>query len=98
MRVVNSTIQEFISFVLNDALELPVVDQTELGSARFDFILKWTPDALQSQPGAAAEPAGADAPPNIFTAMQQQLGLKLEATKTLVDVMVIDKVEKPSEN
>jgi bla regulator protein blaR1 len=36
--------------------------------------------------------------PDIFTAMQQQLGLKLESTKAQVDVMVIDKVEKPSEN
>jgi uncharacterized protein (TIGR03435 family) len=102
MRVVNSTIAEFISFVLNESLELPVVDQTGLGSARYNFVLKWTPDASQSQPGsmaAGAPPAdNADAPPDIFTAMQQQLGLKLESTKTLVEVMVIDHVEKPSPN
>ena len=102
MRVVNSTIAEFISFVLNDSLGLPVVDQTGLGSARYNFVLKWTPDASQSQPGgiaAGAPPAdNADAPPDIFTAMQQQLGLKLESTKALVDVMVIDHVEKPSPN
>ena len=99
MRVINSTIQEFIGFVLNDALEMPVVDQTGLGPARFDFVLKWTPDAFQTQPGGpAAGTPPADAPPDIFTAMQQQLGLKLESTKTLVDVMVIDKVERPSDN
>jgi uncharacterized protein (TIGR03435 family) len=102
MRVVNSTIAEFISFVLNDSIGLPVVDQTGLGSARYNFVLKWTPDASQSQPGgmaAGAPPAdNADAPPDIFTAMQQQLGLKLESTKALVDVMVIDHVEKPSPN
>jgi bla regulator protein blaR1 len=101
MRVVNSTIEEFISFVLNDSVGLPVVDQTGLGSARYNFVLKWTPDASQSQPGGAAgaPPAdNADAPPDIFTAMQQQLGLKLESTKALVDVMVIDHVEKPSPN
>jgi uncharacterized protein (TIGR03435 family) len=102
MRVVNSTIAEFISFVLNDSIGLPVVDQTGLGSARYNFILKWTPDASQSQPGgmaAGGPPAdNADAPPDIFTAMQQQLGLKLESTKALVDVMVIDHVEKPSPN
>jgi uncharacterized protein (TIGR03435 family) len=101
-RVVNSTIAEFISFVLNDSVGLPVVDQTGLGSARYNFILKWTPDASQSQPGgvgAGAPPAdNADAPPDIFTAMQQQLGLKLETTKTLVDVMVIDHVDHPSPN
>lgn len=103
MRVVNSTIQEFIGFVLNDSLEMPVVDQTGLGAARYDFVLKWTPDSFQSQPGgpgAGAEPRApnGEAPPDIFTAMQQQLGLKLESTKALVDVLVIDKVEKPSEN
>jgi uncharacterized protein (TIGR03435 family) len=48
--VVNSTITEFISFVLNDSPGLPVVDQTGLGSARYNFVLKWTPDASQSQP------------------------------------------------
>jgi uncharacterized protein (TIGR03435 family) len=102
MRVVNSTIAEFISFVLNDSLGLPLVDQTGLGSARYNFLLKWTPDASQSQTGgmaAGAPPAdNADAPPDIFTAMQQQLGLKLESTKALVDAMVIDHVEKPSPN
>ena len=102
MRVVNSTIGEFIGFVLNDSLEMPVVDQTGLGAARYDFVLKWTPDAFQSQPGgpAAGAPAAPnpDAPPGIFAAMQEQLGLKLESTKTLVDVLVIDKVEKPSDN
>ena len=79
---------------------MPVVDQTGLGTARFDFILKYTPDAFQGQPGGGPRPAidNPDAPPDIFTAMQQQLGLKLESTKALVDVMVLDKVEKPSEN
>jgi len=89
-RVVNSTIQEFIGFVLNEQLEMPVVDQTGLGAKRYDFILRWTADTLQATNG--------DAAPDIFTAMQQQLGLKLESTKAPVDVMVIDKVEKPSEN
>ena len=98
MRVINSTIAEFIGFVLNDSLPQPVVDQTGLGSTRYNFILKWTPDASQSQPGGAPPADNADAPPDIFTAMQQQLGLKLESTKALVDVMVIDRVEKPSPN
>jgi uncharacterized protein (TIGR03435 family) len=100
MRVINSTIAEFISFVLNESLERPVVDQTGLGSARYNFVLKWTPDASQAGGMAAGAPPAdnADAPPDIFTAMQQQLGLKLESTKALVDVMVIDHVEKPSPN
>jgi uncharacterized protein (TIGR03435 family) len=40
----------------------------------------------------------ADAPPGLFTAMPEQLGLKLDATKAPVDVFVVDHVEKPSDN
>lgn len=47
-------------------------------------------------PGPPAE--NVDAPPDLFTAIQQQLGLKLESTKAPADVLVIDRVEKPSEN
>jgi uncharacterized protein (TIGR03435 family) len=46
-------------------------------------------------PGNAADP---DASPDIFSAFQEQLGLKLESTKAFVDVMVIEKIERPSEN
>jgi uncharacterized protein (TIGR03435 family) len=42
--------------------------------------------------------AGADALPDLFTAVQEQLGLKLDATRAPADVLVIDKVSKPSEN
>lgn len=98
MRVINSTIAEFIGFVLNDSLGLPVVDQTGLGSARYNFVLKWTPDRPSGMAAGAPPADNADAPPDIFTAMQQQLGLKLESTKALMDVMVIDRVEKPSPN
>ena len=98
--------QEFAGFLQNRLLERPVVDQTGLGSTRYHFILKWTPDGAQSQPGGgAAGPGGSpaaatdvDAPPDLFTAFQQQLGLKLEATKAPVDVVVVDRVEKPSAN
>ncbi len=87
-------------------MELPVVDQTGLGETRYNFVLKWTPDPSQSAgfgggppPGAAPPPVPADdAPPDIFGAMQQQLGLKMGTTKASVEVMVIDKVDKPSEN
>jgi uncharacterized protein (TIGR03435 family) len=82
-------------------LDKPVVDQTGL-TGKFDFILKFTPDGSQltglgPRPPAAAEP-NPDAPPDVFAAFEQQLGLKLESTKAQVDVLVIDKVEKPSAN
>jgi uncharacterized protein (TIGR03435 family) len=77
----------------------PVVDHTGL-EGHWDFSLKWTPDDTQFAvfnvkivPNDAA-----DAPPPIFTAIQEQIGLKLEAGKPQVDVMVLDHVEKPSEN
>jgi uncharacterized protein (TIGR03435 family) len=100
----NATIAEFASVMQSQFMEQPVVDQTGLGDTRYDFILKWTPDPSQSAgfggaPAAAPAPVpDADAPPDLFLAMQQQLGLKMGTTKAAVDVMVIDKVDKPSEN
>ena len=81
-------------------LDRPVVDQTEL-SGRFDFTLDWTPDDSQFGGMAAKIPPptdSANAPPALYTAIQEQIGLKLDATKAPADVMVIDHVEKPSEN
>lgn len=100
----NSSIAEFGHILQANILEQPVVDQTGLGATRYDFTLKWTPDPSQSQIGGPAPPNApppadtADAPPDIFTAFQQQLGLKLENTKAPVDVMVVDRLEKPSDN
>jgi len=101
----NGTISEFASVMQAQFMELPVVDQTGLGDTRYTFVLKWTPDPSQRTgfgggppPDAAPPAADADAPPDLYAAMQQQLGLKMGTTKALVDVMVIDKVDKPSEN
>ena len=77
-----------------------MVDQTGFGSTRYNFGLKWTPEGSLSAAGVNGlqSPGSEDAPPNIFAAMQQQLGLKLEPTRTEVEVLVIDKVERPSAN
>jgi uncharacterized protein (TIGR03435 family) len=104
LNVRNSTMAEFAHMLQANVVERPVVDQTGLGAGRYDFILKWTPDASQRPPGAGPEgnaPPAADnpdAPPDLFAAFQQQLGLALQSTKAPVDVLVIDHVEKPSEN
>jgi uncharacterized protein (TIGR03435 family) len=103
MNVRNSTIAEFAGILQANVLDRPVIDQTGFGLDRFNFILKWTPDGAQLQ-GAGAPPNAlptvpdAEAPPDIFTAFQQQLGLKLDSVKAPVDALVIDKVEKPSDN
>jgi uncharacterized protein (TIGR03435 family) len=82
-------------------LDRPVVDQTGLQD-RYDFTLDWRPDEFQFPSFSAAQRAAAaaanDGLPDLFTAFQEQLGLKLEATKAPATVLVIDKVSKPSEN
>lgn len=71
-----------------------VEDRTGL-AGNYDLTLNWTPDALTSSDSAAP---GNDNGPSIFTALQEQLGLKLESTKGPVPVLVIDHVERPTEN
>jgi uncharacterized protein (TIGR03435 family) len=85
---------------LEYVLDRPVVDQTGL-EGRWDFLLKWTPDESQfTAIGIRILPPtdNSNAPPGLFTAIQEQIGLKLEATRAMVDVIVIDKVERPSAN
>lgn len=102
----NATISEFAAVMQAQFMDQPVVDETGLGDMRYSFILKWTPDPSQSAGyGAGPAPPNAqplspdtDAPPDLFAAMQQQLGLQMKTAKTAVDVMVIDHVEKPSGN
>jgi uncharacterized protein (TIGR03435 family) len=72
-------------------LNRPVVDQTGL-TGKFDLRLTWTPD------GSAPATESADAPPDFFTAIQEQLGLKLVTARAPVDVLVIDHDERPSAN
>ncbi len=67
-----------------------VIDRTGL-TGSFDIDLEWTPDA----PGAAPSP---DAGPSIFTAIQEQLGLKLEPSTAQLEIVVIDSAERPAEN
>jgi uncharacterized protein (TIGR03435 family) len=96
----NATMEE-VAGVMQAHLDRPVVDQTGL-KGRFDFQLQWTPDETTqfASPGGPPPkpPEGAETQPDLFTAIQQQLGLKLESTRAQTDVLVIDKVEKPSEN
>ncbi len=72
-----------------------VIDQTSLPGL-FDLTLKWTPDT-ESQPTSATDAAPNAAPP-LFTALQEQLGLKLIPTKGPVQVLVIDQLDPPAEN
>jgi uncharacterized protein (TIGR03435 family) len=97
----SATMGEFAHLLQSDILGQPVVDNTGL-SGRWEFTLNWTPDETQYMDrGMKAPPPAADdanAPPPLFTAIQQQLGLKLEAQKVDAPVMLIDHVEHPSPN
>jgi bla regulator protein blaR1 len=73
-----------------------VVDQTGL-KGNYDFVLNGVSQAHQHPAAGAAAPEG-DTTTSIFTALQEQLGLKLEPRKAEVEVLVIESVEKPSEN
>ncbi len=101
LTVTNSTMQDFCNGMQFTVLDKPVVDHTGI-TDRFDFKLTWTPDESQfSAMGIRVPPPNPDdttAPPGLYTALQEQLGLKMEAGKAMAPAMVIDKVEKPGAN
>lgn len=102
----NATMAEFASVMQAQFMDQPVVDQTGLGDTRYTFAVKFTPDSTMhpfgsgSAPQQPPQPAAADpdAPPDLYSAMEQQLGLRMQKTKAPVEVMLIEKIEKPSAN
>lgn len=101
----NATIAEFANMMQAQFMDQPVVDHTGLGDTRYSFVLKFTPDPGMRPFGGAGSPPAAqppapdsDAPPDLFSAMEQQLGLRMQKTKAPVGVIVIDKIDKPSAN
>ena len=80
---------------LSEALKMPTVDFTDL-DGRFDFTLSWDPDdPITSASSRNPSPVSG---PSVFAALEEQLGLKLESRKVPVEVLVSDKVEKPTLN
>jgi uncharacterized protein (TIGR03435 family) len=76
---------------LTAALGRPVLDRTRLDGS-FDLDLTYTPDA------APLDASNAPNAPSLITALREQLGLRLESSRERVDVLVIDRVEAPTEN
>jgi uncharacterized protein (TIGR03435 family) len=101
LHVMNATMADFSHLMQSTVLDRPVLDKTGL-TGRWDFTLKWTPDESQfvgvgwKMPPPSADDAKAEPP--LFTAIQEQLDLKLEAQKTQVPVLAIDHVDHPSPN
>jgi uncharacterized protein (TIGR03435 family) len=79
--------------ILSRQLGVPVVDETRVAGG-FDFTLEWSNERQQK----AAVESGANEGPSIFTALPEQLGLKLEARKVPVEMIAIDRAEHPSDN
>jgi uncharacterized protein (TIGR03435 family) len=88
MNFKNNSIEEF-ALGMQFFLDRPVVDKTGL-PGKWDFDLTWTYDDTR-----VTDP---NAPPGLFTAVQEQLGLRMDAVKAPVDVLVVDGVERPGEN
>ncbi len=109
LRAGNATMGDLAGFLQILVLDRPVVDQTGL-TGKYDLKCTFTPDDSQfnGHPPKLPAPQGGDnaqsstadvaAAPSLYEALDQQLGLKLTAEKTNVDVIVIDHVEKPSPN
>ena len=98
LTVQNATMRDFAGLMQTAVLDRPVVDQTGL-TGTWNFLLKWTPDESQfGGMGIKVPPPtdAPDAPPPLITAIQEQIGLKLDAGKAQVPVLVIDKAEQPS--
>jgi uncharacterized protein (TIGR03435 family) len=92
----NATIVSLASLLQRAILDRPVVDRTGL-TGRYDFDLVWTPDETQFGGDGPKVSAESPAPP-LFAAIQQQLGLRLEATRGAIAAMVVDGVERATEN
>jgi len=89
---------EFLATTLSVQLGHPVIDKTGL-TGKYDFKLTWAPDVPRGpSPNPDAPPVAAPEGPSIFTAVQEQLGLRLESQKGPVEMIVIDRIEHPSEN
>jgi uncharacterized protein (TIGR03435 family) len=102
LRVNNGTVEDLSDFLQSAVLDRPVVDHTGI-AGRFDIGIKFMPDDSQFKGHPPKLPEETDATaaetaPNLFDAIDQQLGLKLSAEKASVDVIAIDHVEKPSPN
>jgi uncharacterized protein (TIGR03435 family) len=79
--------------VLSQQIGRPIADETGLKGA-YNFKLNWTPDM---DPNSTAT-STADSGPSIFTAVQEQLGLRLESAKVPVRVLVVDHIDRPDQD
>jgi uncharacterized protein (TIGR03435 family) len=92
----NATMTEFVSVLQRAVLDRPVVDKTGL-TGRYDFDLDWAPDETQFGGEVPTAKSDVSSPP-FFTAIEQQIGLKIEATKRPVMALVVGSAQQPTAN
>jgi uncharacterized protein (TIGR03435 family) len=97
LTMTNAAMRDFCDDMQALVMDKPVVDRTGL-TGRYDFSLNWTPDESQFGGRIPTPTDDANAPPSLYAALQEQLGLKFEATRAKADAFVIDRAEKPSAN
>ena len=100
LTVRNTTMDGLAGFLQSALLDRPVVNQTGI-EGRYDLDISFTPDDSQFNGRPPKIPTladGVDPAPDLYLALQQQVGLKLSSEKTAVDTIAIDHVEKPSAN
>lgn len=91
----NATMAQFASMLQRSVFDRPVVDKTGL-TGRYDFDLEWTPDETQFDGRLPASLTTSGEKPDLFAAIEAQIGLKLEASRSRVDIIVIDRVDRPT--
>jgi len=93
-----ATMKDLAAVLLNSAVDdrRPVEDHTGLAGT-FEFDLEWTPTAAIPADAPPAPPVDPNGAP-LFTALREQLGLKLEPAKNSIDILVVDRAEHPTEN
>ncbi|HWF10941.1 MAG TPA: M56 family metallopeptidase, partial [Bryobacteraceae bacterium] len=94
--ITNTTIGALVSALARSVQDRPIVDKTGL-TGKYDALVRWMPDNMKPGDFANVAPELRPDDVSLFTALEEQLGLKLEAQKGPIDVLVVDSIEKPSD-
>ena len=92
----NATIADFAAFLERYVTDRPVFDATGI-AGKYDFSLRWAPDDSKDEGSGHGDDSNS-ALPGLFTAIQEQLGLKFQEEKRPAQVLVVDHADLPSEN
>jgi len=96
LTVANASMVDFAAFLQRFVTDYPVFDQTGI-TGKYDLAVRWTPDELQAEGSRRGDDKNSSLP-GLYTAIREQLGLKLQAGKRPVQVLAVDHIDMPSEN